>query len=283
MYKKVILCCIYTLSIFASHSYNEQARIWIQNYIANEKISEHDLHVLANLLYFSYMRSATSLSAQKSALALMTISWQHWQNIAQTRMDPAHPLPYQSICLEDNKLMLTCIEHQQLYEHINKQYVAITDLVLKKNVVNSKIVNAGIKKMREQARTVIASALIDLKTHIHTLTDQLTHFIAPKRKKALPTKNMITNVVMKYIPALGMKSFIEVEKNTHFLSADCWKILSSIQALNGYIWTVLETERAALYHAYYDELWKALEKSNQHKTIFIEVDTQKKLPRPREL
>lgn len=253
---KKLLLCLFSLTLCAEPEYSEQAREWVREYVTSRQISEQDKQYLTDLVHFSYLRSATSIQIQQQALNLMNISWQNWQNVAQTRMDPAHNFPYPTLSEEDLTTMRMCFDLQKQYTEVNKRYAQLCELVLKKNVIVSKKLMDGIKKMRHQARTVVAQSLLDVKSHMHTLIHKLKLLKSPEQKKSFThiSKKHIPDFLMSFLPALGAQSFIDAERSTHVLSEESWKILSSIQALNSYLWHMLETQRAAFYQAYYQEL-----------------------------
>lgn len=269
MLKKIVLCWWYIVSLNAT-PYQEQAVAWLNEYITPhsvKKTNAQELRTLANLVYFSYLRSATSISAQKAALKLAQTAWQNWENIAQTRMNPAQPAPYQSLSTADKNLMQNCLGLQEMYQQTNQQYVFLTDLILKDNGITSEHLTKGIKKMREQARTVVACALVDVKAHIQRLIEHLAHS-SSFDKKTTVTKSMVPDFLLRFIPSMGMQSFIEIEKSTHVVSEESWKILSGIQAINSYIWHVLEMQRASFYLAYYRALYRELHALPNHAEIF---------------
>jgi hypothetical protein len=146
----------------------------------------------------------------------------------------------------------------------------------------------GIQKMRGQARSVVAQALVNLKTHVSKLNELLISLYKEKGDHTLGKRNVLTDLA-NLLPALGMKSFIDLEKNTHRISEEGWAILKSIQSLNCYIWTILETERAAFYKAYYTVFFNELQRHTHHPQIFTVIEmypltqTTRTLPIPSHL
>jgi len=250
--------------------YQQQAEQWIATYIAqNNSIASHDLEAIGNLLYFSYKRSATSCKAHEIGLAMLEHTWHGWQNITQTRLNPTISKPYRFAPYEQEQCAHKWVEIQKEYHIATQAYAAITDALLKNNMITNAYINDGIAAVRKQARKAMAKSLFDVQEHLNAFLNLSEH--NPLRS---PTKGIgIKEFFSKYIPQLAMKTLIEAEHASNLVSEESFKILATIQQASAYVWQAVERERAAFYKAHYQSLC-----THHGKPIRMIVDDQGILP-----
>lgn len=255
--KHRLFICILLLSFPLTADYQAQAEEWIKTYIIQNKTavsSPIHLEALANLLYFSYVRSETSHQAHTLGLSVLENNWQAWQNITQTRLNPATPLPYRFAPHEQAQCNDQWISLQKQYHYATHGYTTITDAILKHSLITDEFLQRGIRTLRKQARTAMAKALLDIQEHLHTFLK-----LSEKRGPETVTRGLtIKEFLMSYIPQLALKTFIEAEHVSHNVSEEGFKVLHTIQQAHAYVWQAVEKERATFYKTHYKVLRKHL-------------------------
>lgn len=256
----LFVCVAVLLSFPLAADYETQADEWIKTYITHNKsttISTSHCEALANLLYFSYLRSETSHKAHTLGLSILESNWHAWQNIIQTRLNPATPLPYRFDPYEQARCNEQWITLQKEYHHAAHGYVTITDAILKHSLITDESLQSGIRMLRTQARTAMAKALLDVQEHLNTFLK-----LSGKRVPEAVTRGInIKEFLMSYIPQLALKTFIEAEHASHSISEEGFNVLNTLQQVHAYVWQAVEKERAAFYKAHYKILCKRLNRT----------------------
>lgn len=271
--KKVLLATIFLtfpLSLFPipplHHSrYTSDADVWISSFVGNASnphviTSAHDLEIILNLLYFSYLRSYITLQAQEKALEALESTWHGWQNIAQTRMNPSHEAPYFVSLSEQKHIFDQFITFEQKHQEMCNTYDLATEHILKEvTYENSQSIEA-IKIVRKRSREVILQAFLDLqKTLGELLNFSLDYVKTPQQLTEEYTSRFdVFNLISQHIPQAALQSFLKIEKLYKKSSQETWKVLSTIQTVSKKLWDGIEQERAAYYLAHYKALYNIM-------------------------
>jgi hypothetical protein len=119
--------------------------------------------------------------------------------------------------------------------------------------------------------------LLDVKNHV----TKLSNYISTKKiiDEGVHTKTNMRDFFTTYIPQLAVTSFVETEHGANALSDESWQVLFGMQKISSYVWQTLEQRRADFYRAYYQELYRALQKFDAHNTFFTSIiNGNEKLP-----
>jgi len=244
--------------------YHRQALEWIRSYILDNKnnllVYPKEIQLIANLVYLSFKRSLCTLQAQEAALKAMDTFWKGWQNIAQTRMDPSITQPY--YIPEHDKSYENITQFWQLHDKHRKIGLAYSHAV--KNIVNGNSLitiyaRDGVDTMRNQARTVVAHSLINVKNYVGEL-----FYTEKKYQKILSYMNFI----WAYLPKLALHSFVEANKKNDLVSKESWEILMKIQNVGKYTWQIIEQDRASFYLAFYKAIWHYMKELHLEQDYF---------------
>lgn len=241
--------------------YQKQAANWVKTYILggenNLLICPKEVQLIANLIYFSLRRSQYTLLAQEKALNSLNITWQAWQNIAQTRLDPSQKTPYE---IPDCEKQIDLPHFWQIYDKYRKiglTYSATVKNIVDGNFLVTTVANNCVTNMRDQARTVVAQSITDTKNYIGEL-----FYANKKSQKNLPCNLSFLDFIWAYLPKLAINSFIEANKTNDKVSEESWKILMKIQQIGKQTWDMIEQERASFYLAFYKAIWYVIRKTN---------------------
>lgn len=291
--KKVILLVIALLHttwtkcfILNPKTFQNEAKQWVASYIWTEKdgllIPEKDLLLIVNLCYFSFQRSYATLKAQESALTLFSTIWKGWENITHTRLDPSKNIPHE--ITEDQKQCLRSdfwtlhdnhIKKGQTYSH------AVNAIVHSDALTTVKALNA-VKKMRSDARGVMAEALVSVRKLLGHL------FYTTTKKKPIPKKKLeLLSFLCDYIPQVAMLSFSQADTLNNKISSDGWSVLHTVQDVGVKTWQAVEEARTSFYLAHYNALTKVFSQTKiLPKILFgqsgqiLDPDNQKTLEMP---
>ncbi len=239
-----------------STAYQHDAKKWKNKYLVNGSgLTSSDLQYIANLFYFSLLRSVATLAAQEAAVPALDTMWRGWQNIAQTRMNPSHSLPYPLNYHEQQQTYDFFIQAQQIHRSGGLTYAHASQVVVKENVVSADALSA-VQEVRQNARTVIMEAFLDIKKILGAAYNFASEHL---REESLykDDENLrwdLVDTIISYIPKLASQSFIEAEKIQTQASEKSWEIIQNIIEVNTQIWNAVETARASYYLAYYREI-----------------------------
>ena len=269
--KRYLLLVLVTLTspvLFAitldTAPYQEHAQQWIKTYIQSDNqkllINAQDLEYIANLLYFSFLRSAATVETQEIAYKTLQTVWQGWQNIAQTRLNPSQPLAYTPHFELQEKLFREFTKAQYKHRIIGLTYSQCAHTVIKEKLLSTQAHSAAVK-IRKDARTVVAQAFLDVKKIIGPLYEYAT--------TALDSKDLynasrfdVLETIATYIPYFALQSFVEAEQINTKASEQTWNVISTIVTVSKQIWDTVETARAAYYLAHYYALVTIIKEHN---------------------
>ncbi|GMU19338.1 MAG: hypothetical protein AMXMBFR12_05300 [Candidatus Babeliales bacterium] len=260
--------------------YQKDAQEWINQFISKDTklfISESDLQIIANLLYFSYLRSLETIQAQNAAKKTFESVWHGWQNIAHTRMNPSIKIPHLRDYEQQAQHYEEFVLAQQKHSSIGQAYSHIAEAAVKQHYL-SKVSEDAVIKLREHARTIVAHAFLDAKKivgNLYHIAIEGLRGSESKEENEILLRFDVIETISYYLPILSMQSFIEAEKAQLKTSEQSWQIINTMLDVNMTIWDTIETARASYYLAHYNEVARlmtnlALEK----KYWLIMVDEQ---------
>ena len=250
--------------------YQKDAQAWIEQYIYKDSkslVSSSDLQLIANLFYFSYLRSAETIKAQNAARKAFESMWHGWQNIAHTRMNPSLKTPYFIDFDQQQQHYSTFAKAQQEHRRVGLTYSHLAEMAVKQHYL-SKDAEDAIIRLREHARTVVAQAFLDAKKIVGDLYDVAIQGLRdPDNSPAL--RFDVLETISYYLPILSMQSFIEAEKAQLKASEQSWQIISTMLGVNMTIWDAIETARASFYLAHYNALITLMTKLSIEKKYWL--------------
>lgn len=276
---QTVLCFGLSVMIFpncvsAKQHWSNQAEKWVKTYLVAPDgilvIDQSDLQVLLNLLYLSYARAWTTLSAQELTVSALEAVWQATQNIMQTRRNPSKDIAYSidQKSFESTTAQLAFWHGEHL--RIGKAYCAVLELVLNGSIIADGHVVEGIHAIRSQARRAIVQALADVRTHVQTILSMKSPTPDAQIKKVIDhiddyiqdsTRNFnIADFVWGLMPTFILKSFVQSDVMTVMLNETWWNAHIQLLRLSNSIWRALETARAQLYLDYYKAAYNCAKK-----------------------
>lgn len=237
--------------------YQSHAQAWIKKHVISGKkplMDPQEMQLVANLLYFSYLRSAITLEAQIIAFDTLESVWEGWQNIAQTRMNPSLETPYEMGFNKQQTLFKNFMMSEYAHRSLGQTYANAAEAAVKEKHLGQSA-HGAVMELREEARKVVIIAFLDIKK----ILGDLYHFASEHtRVDQLIGEDDIRFDLMDslstYIPGLAMKSFIEAERINTQASEKSWEIVRTIVEINQRIWDAIESARASYYLAHYEAL-----------------------------
>lgn len=264
--KKLFSVLVISVSIFVCDSlakdvYRSFAKKWCRAYIYDEqkvlRIAAEDLCAIRELIQLSADRAAITRKAQDTALQTLTLFWQVWQNLSQTRLNPSHKRPFsidRAACLSfDDYWHL--IDEQ---ESVSKNYSEFAEHVVHGNVLTHQLSKDAVENMRAQARVYMVDALADVKKQLGALYNIAFH--KSQEVDALVDGADVQRglnlgeFILSYVPNLAMHSFVHADKAHNLISAEGWQVLEKVQRIGNQVWDAIEAARYAFYRALLDEL-----------------------------
>lgn len=251
--------------------YRQEASEWVNQYIEKDGVllvSTHDLQIIANLFFFSYQRSFTTLKAQEAARLMLETMWHAWQNIAHTRMNPSLKAPYLVDFDEQERRYKLFIEMQKEHRKMGLSYSHIAQAAVKEHYL-SKEIETAILNLREHARTIVAQAFLNAKKIVGQLYEVASQGLRSPEDQTF--RFDILDTISYYLPILSMQTFIDAEKAQLLASEQSWQIIETMIKVNMTIWDTIETERGSFYCSYYNALMQVMHKHRLDKahTFFI--------------
>ena len=243
--------------------YQEQADQWIKTNFSHaaNKHNTKQLQVIANVLYFSFLRSAATLDAQEIAFRSLQTVWNGWQNIAQTRMNPSKHAPYDINFKEQENLLSKFIDAQYTHRSVGVTYALCAHAAIKENLLDNNYGDA-LTELRETARTVVAKAFLDVKKVLGNLYNYASDHLRLHELDEDPDDRFnFAQTVAAFIPSFALKSFIEAEKINTKASEHAWLVCTTITGVNKQIWETIESARASYYLAHYRAFLSYLEEN----------------------
>ena len=240
--------------------YRREAEQWSSSYLCNKQgnliISVHDLQLIANLCYFSFMRSYCTLKAQEVALETVTAVWEGWQNIACKRLDPSGDTLYEITDEQKEKTTKRFWEAHDQHCTIGAIYTHATNEVVHGDALTTVKALTGTNDMRSRARGVVAQALLDIRSVLGNL------FYTPQKKSLgyLWKGWSLVKHLSAYIPQLALSSFVQADNLNNTVSTKAWKTVETIQNVGVQTWEKIEEARASFYLAHYCAVCTVMEK-----------------------
>ena len=136
---------------FDHASYQKDAQSWIEHYIYKDSkllVTSADLQLIANLFYFSYLRSAETIKAQNAARKALESMWHGWQNVAHTRMNPSLKTPYLIDFDQQQEHYLAFAKAKQEHRRVGLIYSHLAEAAVKQHYLSKQAeeaVKAGIQ------------------------------------------------------------------------------------------------------------------------------------------
>lgn len=256
--------------------YQKNAQLWIEHYIYKENqllISYSDLQLIANLFYFSYLRSLHTITAQVAAQKAFESLWHGWQNIAHTRMNPSLKAPHMINYELQRQYFDDFTTAQQEHRRIGSAYSYIAEVAVKQQQLSAHA-QEGVSQVREHARTIVAHAFLDAKKIIGDLYEVAIQGLRDYETDPDFRFNLLDSISY-YLPILSMHSFIEAENAQLKAGQQSWQIINTMLNVNMCIWDTIETARASYYLAHYNALTQVMTRIPLEKTYWtILVDEQ---------
>ena len=255
-------------SVSAHSKYHDDAKLWIKTYLQSEDgtllISSSDVQMLLNLTYFSYLRSQATLSAQETGLQAITQAWHGWQNIAQTRLDPSHKLPFTVDLDAQAHMFAQFIEAQRHHRKIGRTYSHAVSIIIESEILTSTATPFAIDRMRNQARSVVLDAFTNIKQQVALLLGEKRTDKKLKRKKGF-----LQDAISTFLPAFALSTFLKLDACYVTSSSKTWDILENLQHASVLLYRTIEHERAAFYKAYYQALYQFAKASKLNNIYFM--------------
>ncbi len=233
--------------------YLTQALAWHANHIESDGmllVSLEELQLVANLFYFSYLRSAATIKGQEAARAALDTLWHGWQNIAHTRMNPSHKAPYIFDPITQEACYHRFIEAQKEHRYAAQAYANLTQALIKQHYFTQPTHDA-ITKLRDHARSIVAQAFLDAKKILGNLYDLAMHGMRSEPEQEPELRFDMLQMISSYLPILSLQTFIDAERAQLTMAEQGWEIISTMLQVNMTIWHEIETARASYYLAYY--------------------------------
>jgi hypothetical protein len=239
-------------------SSEDRAQQWIDTHIYNDggfKIAPDQLQFIINLVYFSYMRSQTTVTIQPLAIRALNGLWYGWHNIIGTRLNPSQQIPHPICNRQEERVNQEFWNSYRHHRTAALSYAHAVNNIIQDTVVTDPAAQRAIKGLRAIAHKVITTALTDLKQHI-------TNLVFGKKDPCEDiTRTTLSQFVVTYIPHLAQQSFIDANKLTLAASIESWDMFIKIQEISNYTWRITEQARAHLYHTVYRKLYALMSTS----------------------
>lgn len=254
--KKYGICLVLICHVVTSaNDYTQDAQEWAQRYICRTdgslKIEPEQLQFIANLLYFSYLRSQATVAIQPLGMRVMNGLWYGWHNIISTRLNPGQEIPHM-LCSKQEQEAEQEFWHAYRHHRATAQtYVHTVNTVLKTGVLSDPVAELAVQNVRYQAQKIIAYALTNVKQHVNNL-------LHSQRSKKELFRGPLTQFIVSYIPQLAKQSFIEANTLSITTSKETWDIFTTIQDISNYTWHITEQARADFYRAFYQQLYQTM-------------------------
>jgi len=248
-------------SLFDTNSYKKTAHDYIENY-SLQSADPNDLCFILNALYFSYARSAQTLTTQLSSQAHLNYSWQAWQETYSCRLNPGN---VSSLNINTEKAIQASHDFWQNYsqqKHINNCYNTMVKNIIHGDYIKHSLSKDYLHALRQKARVIMLDSLADVKEHLNDL-------IEASQKKSLTKKlSHLADFMNSYIPQLAVNTFIKADKMHTKLMTDSWDFLHNISNIGIMTWEPIEKTRSAFYQAQYSALYTLMKKRSLRRKYF---------------
>lgn len=257
--------------------YLEHAKLWTENYMYREYkllISERDLQTLANIAYFSYYRSKITLEAQEASMQALNIFWNNHENIATTRRNPSVIIPHPIDASKQASLACHSIYLSTQHQLIGTIYANLVEASIHGDLLHASLALKGLQALRNDARVVVAQALLDVRALLGTLyysaqksTQQLNESVDTQEQGVRSIMGAI-NFISGYLPHLALQSLVDADNFNNRISSEGWQTFMSIQDISYQTWRMIEQARASFYQAHYQMLYTTMQELHLPTTYF---------------
>lgn len=217
-------------------------------YTCLKDATSQDAQILLNVLYWSYLRSETTIAAQEMIFDHFQQSWRVWLNSITTRRNPRTALPYP----EMEPLEATSVNFAaRAQELVQKSYLAALQYSIEENsLLLSPAVKAYIEAARAEVRTQLAqtlvSSLVDVEKALQKLYALMQH------------KNFIQDGIEYVVNGLALQSFAQFDKKYLTSSDQFFRMLAETQTMYSEVWKQLEEIRAQYYKNLYHTVYTTM-------------------------
>ncbi len=238
--------------------YDAVAHRWAESLLT---ASDYELVAIANLLYWSRERSASTLLAQEAELELATMLAQGMHTSNSTRLDPSRALSHQLDLDLFDKVAIKFKEAYAYQRRASQTYARCVEQIVDGPLIRSMLVKKQVHELRHMARAIV-------KYHVVGTLSQATQSILQAytmlknnhdTQQENCKRNFITSV-LESIPLYLMKSFIASDKRFCCVSDKAWQALLSGQLISNQVWSTLEQPRLKFYQACYAALYSTISK-----------------------
>lgn len=244
-----------------------KAQNWSENIIT--KCSTETTQKISELLHWSHKRSQGTLITQNASCTLLETTWSIHRACTETRLNPAQIHQHKDSSSQLITAHTNFLTAQQAYRTAQEKYLAILELLIEDTTQSYKSIEEDLKEMRDNARTVVAQALLKELPKLRQLIIRAQGLMtqgAQRFQNQPPLKSpdiMQDNQVKflhhlwQFIPALMIKSFVTFNGEFHDISNACFSAFTESQRAGNAIWEVVEKSRSeyyATYHRIFDQV-----------------------------
>lgn len=257
--------------------YLEHAKLWTENYIYREHkplVSDQDLQALANIAYFSYYRSKITLDAQEASIQVLDTFWNNHENIATTRRNPSIMTPHPIDASKQEALARHSIHLSTQHQLIGTIYANLVEAGVHGDLLHAALALKGLQALRNNARVVVAQALLDVRALLGTLyysaqksTQQLNESLDTQEQGVRSIMGVI-NFVSGYLPHLALQSLVDADNFNNRISSEGWQTFMGIQDISYQTWRMVEQARASFYQAHYQMIYTIMQELRLPATYF---------------
>jgi hypothetical protein len=236
------------LLIFSVSSSSTKNLTTFDAYTCLKDATSQDAQILLNVIYWSYLRSETTLAAQEMIFEHFQQSWRVWLNSITTRRNPRTAIPYPEIKQLDATYVNLATQAQDM---VQKTYLSALQFSIEENSLPiSPAVKAYIEAARAEVRTQLAhtlvSSLVDVEKALQKLYTLMQH------------KNFIQDGIEYVVNGLALQSFAQFDKKYLTSSDQFFRMLAETQVMYSEVWEKLEGIRAHYYKNLYHTVYTTM-------------------------
>jgi len=258
-----LLLVVFSLSFHLSSLAHQQscteypsrdAVTWVHTCLISDAgsliVDRSDVTIALNVLYAGYYRSWATIHAQRTIMPYLNQVWNSWERVISCRRNPS--LINQSPVSTLVRSADACMDADKEFQRACRIYSLLMEKVFKEDLTRNKLLVNHLEYIKELATSSISNALIDVRSHIHSLND----FICYKRSGPadLDAENIqrsLWSTIKEKTPRLAFSSFVTSDIGFIKASSYNWRLLSGAQEVGAYIWETTERARASVYLDYY--------------------------------
>lgn len=252
----------------SAHRYHEQTRAWCSKVIQADPTDEEKT-LLANLLYWSWQRSATILSLQQAVVEYVQHSGTIIDETMGARLNPAKIssiLKYETREWERDyaafeKADTRMKQELKRYRFVAATYAQCIEYLIKTGDVRSAIKDL-VQELREQSRAARLVVMQEQCTSLTAIMDNLKkvmhNFGNHVRDYAEEGSRSLFDCVVQFVTPAVFNSFATFDKKYNLFNKQFWNVLVNSYAMNNLLWEVTEQVRVDFYKAHYEALLQLL-------------------------